>query len=188
MIAQVSEELKKLESKLNKVIDHFKYEMNSIRAGRANPAVLNKIVVDYYGAPTPLSQIANISVPEARLLTIAPWDSSMVKAVVKAIQASDIGINPSDDGKVIRLAFPQLTEERRKELVKQTKKVSEDCKILLRNERRDSIEILKKLKKDSAISEDDLTSHEKDVQKLTDKFIELLEKLQKEKDTEIMEI
>ena len=187
-LPQVQTEYDKYEARLGKALDHFKSEMISVRAGRANPQILNKIVVDYYGTPTPLNQMANISVPEARVLTISLWDVSMVKAVSKAIAASDIGINPSDDGKIIRLVFPQLTEERRKELVKQIKKTCEDTKVVLRNERRDMIEALKRLKKDNVITEDEQASIEKDVQKTLDRFIDEAEKVLKAKEAEILEV
>ena len=186
-LPQVQTEYDKYEARLGKALDHFKSEMISVRAGRANPQILNKIVVDYYGTPTPLNQMANISVPEARVLTISLWDVSMVKAVSKAIAASDIGINPSDDGKIIRLVFPQLTEERRKELGKQIKKTCEDTKVL-RNERRDMIEALKRLKKDNVITEDEQASIEKDVQKTLDRFIDEAEKVLKAKEAEILEV
>ena len=187
-LPQVQTEYDKYEVRLGKALDHFKSEMISVRAGRANPQILNKIVVDYYGTPTPLNQMANISVPEARVLTISLWDVSMVKAVSKAIAASDIGINPSDDGKIIRLVFPQLTEERRKELGKQIKKTCEDTKVVLRNERRDMIEALKRLKKDNVITEDEQASIEKDVQKTLDRFIDEAEKVLKAKEAEILEV
>ena len=187
-LPQVQTEYDKYEARLGKALDHFKSEMISVRAGRVNPQILNKIVVDYYGTPTPLNQMANISVPEARVLTISLWDVSMVKAVSKAIAASDIGINPSDDGKIIRLVFPQLTEERRKELGKQIKKTCEDTKVVLRNERRDMIEALKRLKKDNVITEDEQASIEKDVQKTLDRFIDEAEKVLKAKEAEILEV
>lgn len=187
-LPQVQTEYDKYEARLGKALDHFKGEMISVRAGRANPQILNKIVVDYYGTPTPLNQMANISVPEARVLTISLWDVSMVKAVSKAIAASDIGINPSDDGKIIRLVFPQLTEERRKELGKQIKKTCEDTKVVLRNERRDMIEALKRLKKDNVITEDEQASIEKDVQKTLDRYIDEAEKVLKAKEAEILEV
>lgn len=187
-LPQVQTEYDKYEARLGKALDHFKSEMISVRAGRANPQILNKIVVDYYGTPTPLNQMANISVPEARVLTISLWDVSMVKAVSKAIAASDIGINPSDDGKIIRLVFPQLTEERRKELGKQIKKTCEDTKVVLRNERRDMIEALKRLKKDNVITEDEQASIEKDVQKTLDRYIDEAEKVLKAKEAEILEV
>ena len=185
---QVKEEYDKYETRLGKAAEHFKSEMLAVRAGRANPQILNKIVVDYYGTPTPLNQMANIAVPEARILTIALWDVSMVKEVSKAIAASDIGINPSDDGKIIRLVFPQLTEERRKDLTKQIKKTAEDTKVVLRNERRDVIEVMKRLKKDNIITEDEQASLEKDIQKTLDKTIEDVEKILKAKEAEILEI
>lgn len=184
----VQAEYDKYETKLQKALEHFKSEMIAVRAGRANPQILNKIVVDYYGTPTPLNQMANITVPEARVLTISLWDTGMVKAVSKAIAASDIGINPSDDGKIIRLVFPQLTEERRKELTKQIKKTCEDTKVVLRNERRDVIEAMKRLKKDNVVTEDELAGLEKDVQKTLDKAIEEAEKVLKAKETEILEV
>jgi ribosome recycling factor len=166
----------------------LKSEFLSIRAGRANPQVLNRITVDYYGTPTQLNQMATITVPEARMLVISLYDTSMLKAVVKAINESDIGINPTDDGKTIRLVFPQLTEERRKDLIKQIKKIAEETKVVLRNERRDTMDALKKLKKDNAITEDDIAAYEKDVQKMLDKHIEAVDRLLKDKETEILEI
>ena len=185
---QVQEEFTQYESKLNKAFEHLKSEFLSIRAGRANPQILNKITVDYYGTLTPLSQMATITVPEARMLVISLYDTSMLKAVVKAINESDIGINPTDDGKTIRLVFPQLTEERRKDLIKQIKKIAEETKVVLRNERRDTMDALKKLKKDNAITEDDIAAYEKDVQKMLDKHIEAVDRLLKDKETEILEI
>lgn len=185
---QVKEEFDKYEEKLNKAIDYLKGEFLTIRAGRANPQILNKITVDYYGQPTTLPNMANITVPEARMLVISLWDVSMVKKVVSAIQASDIGITPSDDGKVIRLVFPQLTAERRKELTKQTKKLSEDCKVTLRNERRDIMDVLKKFKKDSIITEDEEKTYGAEVQKTLDKYIADVDSMLKSKDAEILEI
>ena len=185
---KVKEEFDKFELKLNKAFEHLKSEFLSIRAGRANPQILNKITVDYYGTPTQLSQMATITVPEARMLVISLYDTSMLKEVVKAINASDIGINPTDDGKTIRLVFPQLTEERRKDLTKQIKKIAEETKVVLRNERRDIMDSLKKLKKDSVITEDDIAGYEKDVQKTLDKYIESVDKLLKDKESEILEI
>ena len=188
MNEQVKAGFDKYESSIAKAIDHLKNELMSVRAGRANPQILNKVVVDYYGTPTQLPQMANISGPEPRMLAISLWDVSMLKDVVKAIQASDIGITPSDDGKVIRLVFPQLTADRRKELVKQIKKTCEDSKVILRNERRDVLEVLKKFKKDNIITEDDEKAYSADVQKILDKNIELIEKLLKEKEAEILEV
>jgi len=185
---QVKEEFDKYEEKLNKAIEYLRGEFLTIRAGRANPQILNKITVDYYGQQTTIPNMANITVPEARMLVISLWDVSMVKKVVSAIQASDIGITPSDDGKVIRLVFPQLTEERRKELTKQTKKLSEDCKVTLRNERRDIMDVLKKFKKDSIVTEDEEKTYGAEVQKTLDKYIADVDSMLKSKDAEILEI
>lgn len=185
---QVKTEFGKYEQKIGKAIDHLKGELTSVRAGRANPQILNRITLDYYGTPTPLTQIANISVPEARMLTISLYDVSMVKEAVKAIQASDIGISPSDDGRIIRLVFPQLNAERRQELTKQIKRIAEDSKVVLRNERRDLLEVLKKFKKDNIISEDEEKTCAGEVQKILDKNIELIDKLYKEKEAEILEV
>lgn len=185
---QVKEEFDKYEEKLNKAIEYLRGEFLTIRAGRANPQILNKITVDYYGQPTTIPNMANITVPEARMLVISLWDVSMVKKVASAIQASDIGITPSDDGKVIRLVFPQLTEERRKELTKQTKKLSEDCKVTLRNERRDIMDVLKKFKKDSIVTEDEEKTYGAEVQKTLDKYIADVDSMLKSKDAEILEI
>lgn len=188
MLPELEEELLVLEENLEKAINHLSVEYAAVRAGRANPKVLDNIFVDYYGTPTPLRQMANITVPEARMLVINLFDKSATKETVKAIAASDIGINPTDDGKVIRLVFPQLTEERRKELVKQAKKMSEDCKVALRNERRDTLDKAKKMKKDMNFSEDELASFEKEVQKSLDKHIESADELYKAKEKEILEI
>ncbi len=185
---QVKSVFEKYESQISKAVEHLKSDLLTVRAGRANPQILNKIVVDYYGTPTPLNQMANITVPDARTLMISLWDTSAIKDVNKAISSSDIGINPSDDGKNIRLTFPQLTEERRRELCKQIKKTTEDTKVVLRNERRDILEAVKKLKKDNVITEDDVASFEKDIQKILDKAIENTEKLFKDKEAEILEV
>lgn len=185
---QVRTEFDKYEAKLGKALDHLKSELLAVRAGRANPQILNKIVIDYYGTPTPLNQMANITVPEARMLVISLWDVSMVKEVSKAIAASDIGINPTDDGKSIRLVFPQLTEERRKDLIKQIKKTVEETKVILRNERRDMVEIIKKFKKDNIVTEDEVVTYEKEVQKSLDTAVENADKLLKDKEAEILEI
>ncbi|MCL2598489.1 MAG: ribosome recycling factor [Firmicutes bacterium] len=184
----VATKLAAYEQRLQKALDFFRSEMNGIRAGRANPHLLDKIVVDYYGTPTPLSQMANISVPEARTLLVSVWDVSALKEVSKAIQSSDLGINPSDDGKVIRLSFPQLTAEKRKDLVKQIKKIGEESKVVLRNERRDCMESFKKMQKDGLLTEDDLADCEKDVQKALDKYIVLLDGVLKEKEKELLEL
>jgi ribosome recycling factor len=174
--------------KMDKVIEGLEKEFSTIRAGRANPGVLDKIQVDYYGTMTPINAMAAISVSEARILVISPWDASALKAVEKAIMASDIGINPSNDGKSIRIVFPQLTEERRKELVKQVSKYGENAKVAVRNVRRDSVEKFKDMKKKSEITEDDLKDCEKDIQKLTDKSIEKIDEVCKAKEKEIMTV
>lgn len=185
---EVGDAFEEYELSLMDTVEHLKSELNTIRAGRANPQILNKITVDYYGALTPLNQMANITVPEARLLQISLWDSSMIKAVVKAITASDIGITPTDDGKVIRLVFPQLTEERRKDLGKQVKKVGEDYKVTLRNARRDIMDKLKAFNKNKQITDDEVATYEKEVQKILDKNIASVDALIKEKENEILEV
>lgn len=181
-------EYKDIESKMVKAISALKEELVGIRAGRANPAILDKITVDYYGVSTPINQLGSISVPEARVIVIQPWDAKILKDIEKAIQKSDIGINPSNDGKVIRLIFPVLTEERRKELTKQVKKIGENAKIAIRNVRRDALEDFKTQKKNGDITEDDLKVAENDIQKLTDKYIEEVDKLVELKEKEIMEV
>ena len=188
MLPELEEELLNLEEKLEKAVSHLSGEYVTVRAGRANPRVLDNIVVDYYGSPTPLKQMANITVPEPRMLVINLFDRSAAKETVKAIAASDIGINPTDDGKVIRMVFPQLTEERRKDLVKQVKKMAEDSKVVLRNERRDALDRAKKLKKDLNFSEDELSSFEKEVQKTVDNYIATVDDIAKDKEKEILEI
>lgn len=184
----MKEQLKEINEKMQKSINVLANEFASIRAGRANPGVLDKIVVDYYGTPTPIIQMAAVSVSEARILVIQPWDASTLKAIEKAILTSDLGINPTNDGRVIRLAFPQLTEERRKEIVKSIAKYGEECKVAIRSIRRDANEKFKTLKKNSEISEDDLKGLEKDVQDLTDKFCKEIDEMAKKKEKEIMEI
>lgn len=176
-----------LEDSLDKVITHLKSEFNNIRAGRANPHILDKILVDYYGTPTSIMHMANVSVQEGRMLVISPWDTSMVKAISKEIMASDIGITPSDDGRVIRLTFPQLTEDRRKELVKSTRKIAEDAKVACRNARRDAIETIRKLK-NNGLSEDEVVGQEKEVQKILDKYTASVDALMAEKEKDIMQI
>lgn len=187
-LPEVGDAFEEYELSLMDTVEHLKSELNTIRAGRANPQILNKITVDYYGALTPLNQMANITVPEARLLQISLWDSSMIKAVVKAIAASDIGITPTDDGKVIRLVFPQLTEERRRDLGKQVKKVGEDYKVTLRNARRDIMDKLKAFNKNKQITDDEVATYEKEVQKILDKNIASVDALIKEKENEILEV
>lgn len=184
----MQEQLKKTEERMNRRIDHLCQEFSEIRAGRANPAVLDKVKVDYYGTPTPVNQLAAVSVTEARTLTIQPWDASVLKQVEKAIQVSDIGINPQNDGKIIRLIFPPLTEDRRKEIVKDVQKIAEDTKIQIRNVRRDAIEKLKAMKKAGELTEDDLKLGEKKVQDLTDKFVKNIEKISADKQKEILEM
>lgn len=183
---QLIEQSGKIDEKLNKVIEHLKSELNALRAGRANPVVLSRVTVDYYGMQTPLNQMANISVSDARTLTVSLYDVSALKEVKKAILAADLGLNPVDDGKVIRLSFPQLTEERRRDLIKQVKKTGEDSKVALRNERRDALDFGKKLKKE--VSEDELSEFEKVIQKKLDVAVEKVDKLIKEKEADLLEI
>lgn len=174
--------------KMQKTIANLNRELSTLRAGRANAAVLDRVMVDYYGTPTPINQMANISIPEPRLLMISVWDASMLNAVEKAIQKSDVGINPSNDGKVIRLVFPELTEERRKDLVKQVKKKGEESKIAVRSIRRDANEQIKKQRKDSEITEDEQKIYEDDIQKLTDDTIKDIDTIISDKEKEIMEV
>lgn len=176
------------EDHMNKTVEVVKKELSSLRAGRANPALLDKISVDYYGTPTPLNQVANISVPEARLLVIQPWEKSLIGDIEKAILKSDLGINPTNDGTVIRLAIPQLTEERRKELVKMAKKKSEDGRVAIRNLRRDANDKLKASQKSDEISEDELRKGQDSVQKLTDRYIKEVDLVFEEKEKEIMTV
>lgn len=180
--------LKNTEERMEKCINSVNREFATVRAGRANPSVLDRITVDYYGVPTPIQQIATIAVPEARVLQIQPWDTTTLKLIEKAIQVSDLGINPNNDGRVIRLVFPPLTEERRKEIVKEVKKMAEDGKVAIRSVRRDAIEKLKAMKKESAITEDDQANGEKKVQNLTDKFCAEVDSLQAAKEKEILEL
>lgn len=179
---------KRFSEKMDKSISVLEEQLTQVRAGRANPSLLNKVTVEYYGVPTPLSQVGSISVPEARMLIFQPWDASVLGEVEKAIQKSDIGINPNNDGKVIRLVFPPLTEERRKELTKQVKKMGEDAKIAIRAIRREAIDYFKGLEKKSEITEDDLKVAEKEVQDMTDKHIDEVDKVINRKEKEIMEI
>ncbi len=176
------------DEKMTKTISALKNEYASIRAGRASAAVLDKIRVDYYGTPTPVNQLAAISVAEARILTIQPWDKSVLHAIEKAIQTSDLGINPQNDGSVIRLTFPPLTEDRRKEIVKTIRSTSEDSKVAIRSIRRDCIDKLKKMEKASEITEDDLKEGEKQIQDKTDKYIKEIETISAAKEKEVMEI
>ncbi len=176
------------EEKMKKTVQVLAHEYGAVRAGRANPAVLDKITVDYYGSPTPVNQVAAVAVTEARTLTIQPWDASICRAIEKAVQVSDLGINPQSDGKVIRITFPPLTEERRRALVKDISKYAEEAKIAVRAIRRDAIEKLKAMKKSGEITEDDLKSSEKTTQDLTDKYCKEIDQLNAEKEKEIMEI
>ena len=177
-----------IESKMNKTISVLEENFSEIRAGRANPAILNKIKIDYYGVQTPINQVAGISVPEARLIVIQPWDASILKEIEKEILKSDIGINPNNDGKVIRLSFPELTEERRKEIVKEIRKTAEESKVAIRSIRRDGIDEAKAMQKESLITEDDLRDAEDKIQKITDKKIEEIEKVLMNKEKEIMSV
>ena len=177
-----------IKEKMEKALENLVQRLSEVRAGRANPAILNKVKIDYYGTPTPINQVAGISVPEARMIMIQPWDVSILKEIEKAILASEIGINPNNDGKVIRLVFPELTEERRKELVKEIKKYSEDAKVVIRNIRRDGIDKAKAMQKDGEITEDDLKMAETEIQKITDKYTEEVDKTITAKETEIMSI
>ena len=176
------------QTEMNARIDALKNSLTSLRTGRANPAILDKVLVDYYGAPTPVNQMAAVSVSEARILVIQPWDKSTLKLIEKAIQASDIGIQPVNDGNVLRLAFPQLTEDRRKELCKSIKKYGEECKVTVRSIRRDTMEKYKTMKKNSEITEDDLKDCEKKVQDLTDKMCDDIDKMVADKEKEIMTV
>jgi len=176
------------EDKMKKSIKNLETELSTIRVGRANPHVLDKIMIDYHGTPTPIAHLSNINVPEARLLQIQPWEPGMLKAVEKAIQASDLGINPTNDGKVIRLVFPELTEERRKTLTKDVKKMGDDCKVAVRNIRREAVDSFKKQEKKSEITEDDLKKLEDQIQKLTDKKAEEVDKVVDSKSKEIMSL
>ncbi len=177
-----------VEEKMNKTISVFEENLSEIRAGRANPAILNKITINYYGTPTPINQVAGISVPEARLIVIQPWDGSILKEIEKEILKSDIGINPNNDGKVIRLAFPELNEERRKEIVKDIRKMAEEAKVAVRSIRRDGIDEAKAMQKNSEISEDELKGAEDQIQKLTDKYVDEVDKVLAAKEKEVMSI
>lgn len=176
------------EHKMTRTCESLSAQLATIRAGRANAAVLDQILVDYWGTPTPIQQMASIGTPDSRTLLIQPWDASALKSIEKAILASDLGINPQNDGRMIRLVFPPLTEERRKDLVKQTKKYGEDSKVAIRNIRRDAIEKMKKQQKASEITEDDYKIAEKDIQKLTDDFIKELDEIVSKKEKELIEI
>lgn len=177
-----------LQEKMEKTINVYSEKLAEVRAGRANPAILNKIKIDYYGTSTPINQVAGVSVPEARLIVIQPWDISVLKEIEKAILASDIGINPNNDGKVIRLAFPELNEERRKELVKDIKKMAEESKVAIRSIRRDGIEQAKAEQKEGNMTEDELKQAETEIQKMTDKKVEEIDQILANKEKEIMSV
>ena len=182
----MDERIQKYEEKMKKTLGSLEAELTTIRAGRANPHILDKLTVDYYGSPTPIQQVANITVPEARMIQIQPWESSLIKGIEKAILTSDLGLNPNNDGKVIRLVFPELTEERRKDLVKDVKKKGEAAKVAVRNIRRDANDAYKKLKKEEDVSEDEIKELEDKVQKLTDKYIKDVDAAVEAKGKEIM--
>ncbi|MCU6743610.1 MULTISPECIES: ribosome recycling factor [Suilimivivens] len=182
----MNEKIKIYDEKMQKTIDHLEADYQGIRAGRANPHVLDRLRVDYYGTPTPIQQVGNVTIPEARMIQIAPWEKSLIKEIEKAILASDIGITPSNDGSVIRLVFPELTEERRKDLVKEVKKKAEECKVAVRNIRRDGNEAFKKIAKE--ISEDEVKQLEEELQKITDKYIKEVDKLTEAKSAEILTV
>ena len=183
----MDEKLQKYEEKMQKTMNSLENELGTIRAGRANPKVLDRIMVDYYGTPTPIQQVANISVPEARLIQIQPWEPAIVKEIEKAILTSDLGINPTNDGKLIRLSFPELTEDRRKEIVKDVKKKGENAKVAVRNIRRDGMDAIKKLPKQD-ISEDGIKDLEDELQKITDKFVKEIDNKTEDKSKEILTV
>ena len=180
--------LTEYEDKMKKSISAFEEDLDGIRAGKANPAVLNKVSVEYYGTPTPISQVADVKAADARTLVITPWDMTIIKAIEKAILVSDIGITPANDGKVIRLSFPQLTEERRRELTKQVSKTSEDAKVALRNIRRDANDKIKAMKKNNEMTEDEVKDSEKSVQDLTDKYVKIVDDITAKKNNELLSI
>ena len=184
----MDERIQKYEEKMKKTLASLEAELVTIRAGRANPHILDKLTVDYYGSPTPLQQVANITVPEARMIQIQPWESSLIKGIEKAILTSDLGLNPNNDGKVIRLIFPELTEERRKDLVKDIKKKGEAAKVAIRNIRRDANDAYKKLRKEEDVSEDEIKELEDKIQKLTDKYIKDVDAAVELKGKEIMTV
>lgn len=182
------ETTKTMQDKMQKTTSIFSKELSTMRAGRATPSLLDKIQVDYYGTPSPINTVANVTIPEARMIQIAPWETRMLSVIEKAIQKSDLGINPSNDGKVIRLVLPEMTEERRKDLVKQTRKMGEECKVALRSIRRDAMEQVKKQQKDSKITEDDRKDLETEIQKITDNQIKSVDKIVADKEKELMSV
>ena len=184
----MSVDFKEYGRRMDKTLEHLEEDFGAVRAGRANAKVLDRITVEYYGSETPLNGVATISTPDARTLVITPWDTKLLKDICKSIQTSDLGINPQNDGRVIRLVFPQLTEERRKDLIKQVKKYAEESKVAMRNIRRDGMDYVKKLKKNSEITEDDQKKAEKDLQELTDKYIKKVDEVCGVKEKELMEL
>lgn len=184
----MDERIQVYDDKMKKTLEHLAADYQGIRAGRANPHVLDKLRVDYYGTPTPIQQVGNITVPEARMIQIAPWEKSLIREIEKAIMASDIGITPNNDGTVIRLVFPELTEERRKDLVKDVKKKGEEAKVAIRNIRRDANDAFKKMNKGGELSDDELKGKEDEVQKLTDKYVDMIDKAIDEKTKEILTV
>ena len=180
--------LENIDEKMDKVVERLEVNFSEIRAGRANPAILNKVQVEYYGAMSPLTQIASVSVPEARLIVIQPWDKSLLSQIVRAIEMAEIGINPMNDGQVIRLNFPELTEERRKDLVKEVKKLSEESKVAIRNVRRDEMDLIKAQLKNSEISEDEAKSDEAKIQKKTDDYVAKIDEITAKKEKDIMTV
>jgi ribosome recycling factor len=180
--------MEELKQRMEKTLDAFAEKLSEVRAGRANPAILNRVRVEYYGTPTPINQVACVSVPEARTIVISPWDKSILGEIEKAILASDIGLNPNNDGSVIRLNFPDLTEERRKELVKEVKKLAEDSRVAIRSIRRDGMDEAKAMQKNSELTEDEEQAREKDIQKLTDDYIGQIDKMLEDKEKEIMTV
>ena len=180
--------IEEVEKKMNDRIDFYEESLSEIRAGRANPAILNRVMVEYYGTPTPINQVSSVSVPEARQILIQPWDMTILKAIERAIIEANLGINPQNEGKCIRLVFPELTEERRKDIVKEIKELTENTKVLIRNIRREAIDSIKKEEKNKEISEDDLKKGEEEIQKVTDKFVKIAEEKYEKKCKEIMTI
>ena len=180
--------IEEVEKKMNDRIDFYEESLSEIRAGRANPTILNRVMVEYYGTPTPINQVSSVSVPEARQILIQPWDMTILKAIERAIIEANLGINPQNDGKCIRLVFPELTEERRKDIVKEIKELTENTKVLIRNIRREAIDSIKKEEKNKEISEDDLKKGEEEIQKVTDKFVKIAEEKYEKKCKEIMTI
>ncbi|SHE93518.1 ribosome recycling factor [Caldanaerobius fijiensis DSM 17918] len=178
----------KAEKGMKIVVENFKKELTSIRTGRANPAILERVKVDYYGTSMPVNQLATITVPEARVLLVQPWDASALNLIQKAIQTSDLGVNPTNDGKVIRIVLPELTEERRKEMVKMTNKIAESSRVAIRNIRRDAMDEVKKMEKNKEISEDEMKKGQDEIQKLTDKYIKQIDEIAAKKEAEIMEV